>query len=373
MAASVATFADAGGSARVVGPASGHEHAVRLDPPRSFTAVAGGDVMTGYRVRAPAAVAGSASGMRFDFRPQLAAVRTVLQSADLAICHMEIPIGTSGGAFGDIGVSPFGGNLLLAPHEIAAGLRSAGFNRCSTASNHAYDAGATGIASTIDALREQGISTVGTARSQAESVDEPFDVNGVRVAHLAFTTYSNTNRPAERWRLNYTTSSSMIADSVAVARRNGAEVVIVSIHVSKELTSGPVPEDRSLVTALTAATDVDAVFVHGPHVVHPVEWVNQTPVWWSVGNFFTQMGPGSSGKYDSGLVTDGLIARVEFFEAGSGRFTARPDAIAICNDYVDRSVRPATAGLANPAISSRVRTELTNCLARIRAIVPGAL
>ena len=37
--------------------------------------------------------------------------------------------------------------------------------------------------------------------------------------------------------------------------------------------------------SVTAAADVDAVFVHGPHVVQPFEFVNGTPVWWSLGNF----------------------------------------------------------------------------------------
>ncbi|NND74549.1 MAG: hypothetical protein HKN44_06040 [Ilumatobacter sp.] len=162
----------------------------------------------------------------------------------------------------------------------------------------------------------------------------------------------------------------MIAERVAAMRQAGAEVVIVSLHVSKELTAGSVPEDRFLVSTLTAAADVDAVFIHGPHVVHPIGWVNGTPVWWSVGNFFTQMGPGSSGKYDDGRVTDGLLAHVRFHHDGS-RFVATPAAIAICNDFVDWTVRSATIGLREPTISARVRTELTNCLARIRAVFPG--
>jgi poly-gamma-glutamate synthesis protein (capsule biosynthesis protein) len=369
----VGTFAAAAGNGGLSGPASSRERATRLDPVRRFTVVAGGDIMTGHRVRDPAAAAGAANGLRFDFRPQLADVRSIVEPADLAICHMEVPIGTPGSEYGDIGVNAIGWTLLLAPYEIAPGLASAGFDRCSTASNHSNDAGVAGIASTIEVLHGQGISTAGTARSADEAVDEVFDVRGVRVAHLAFTMYSNTNRPADAWRLDYASSPSNIANRVAAVRQAGAEVVIVSLHVSRELTSGPVPEDRSFVTELTAAADIDAVFIHGPHVVHPVEWVNETPVWWSLGNFFTQMGPGSFGKYDSGAVTDGLLAHVEFVETGSGRFTARPAAIAICDDFVDRTVRSATVSLRDPSLAARVRIELTQCLARVRAIVPGAL
>ncbi|MGI9644188.1 MAG: CapA family protein, partial [Ilumatobacteraceae bacterium] len=295
----------------------------------------------------------------------------VLESADLAICHMEIPIGVPNGPFGDVGRSPYGGNLLLAPYEIAAGLGGAGFDRCSTASNHAYDTGTAGIASTIEALTAQQISVAGTARTPEEAADTLFDVNGVAVAHLAFTTYSNTARPASSWRLDYVDSPWTVVSRVEAARQSGAEVVLVSLHVSKELTSGPVAADRAFVRTLTAAADVDAVFLHGPHVVHPFEWVNDTPVWWSVGNFFTQMGPGSSGKYNTGWVTDGLLAAVDFLETSSGAFSARPSSIATCNDFVDRTVRSATASLA-ASPSTRVHDELSACLARTRTVVPDA-
>jgi len=46
-------------------------------------------------------------------------VRHMLEAADLANCHMEISIGAPGGSFGNAGRSPFGGNLLHAPNEVA--------------------------------------------------------------------------------------------------------------------------------------------------------------------------------------------------------------------------------------------------------------
>jgi poly-gamma-glutamate synthesis protein (capsule biosynthesis protein) len=355
-------------------PADVAAPAVRVaPPPRRVTVLAGGDVLTESRVRASAAAAGARTGKRFDFEPMFGELRAVIESADLAICNMEIPIGKPGGPYGYAGRSPYGGNLLLAPYEIASGLRSAGFDRCSTASNHAYDTGTAGIVSTIEALHANGISTAGTARNPAEAVDRIFRVDGVDIAHLAYTTYSNTVRPGVSWLLNYTRNPSIIADAAGRARAGGAEIVLVSLHLSKELARFPAPDDRALVTRLVALADIDAVFLHGPHVVQPFEMVGGTPVWWSLGNFVSEMGPPSVGRYATPRASDGLLAYVEFTETPSGGYAARPMSVAICNDFVDRTVRSPTVALARPDLAGRVSAELSACLDRTRTLVPDAL
>lgn len=361
-------------SSEVNGGATARSPATRLDPPgRSVSVIAGGDVLTESRVRSAAATDGAVTGLRFDFGPMFGELRPVIETADLAICHMEIPVGAPGGPYGYAGRSPFGGNRLLAPYEVAEGLRDVGFDRCSTASNHSNDVGAPGIASTIDALNSVGISVVGTARSVDEAAVTGFEVNRVEVAHLSYTTYSNTVLPAEWWRVNHTRNPRRIADAVDAARRSGVELVLLSLHVSTELQPAPTPGDRALIASLTAMADVDAVFVHGPHVVQPFEFVNGTPVWWSLGNFVSEMGPPSVGRYASPRTSDGLLAFVRFEEQPAGGFSASPSSVAICNDFSDRTVRSATIGLARPDLAGRVHTELAQCLSRTRALVPSAM
>lgn len=353
--------------------ATARSGAVRLTPPlRSVSVIAGGDVLTEERVRFAAALAGSAGGVRFDFGAMFGDVREVIETADLAICHMETPIGAPGGSYGYAGRSPFGGNLLLAPNEIAGGLRNVGFDRCSTASNHANDLGSAGIDSTIAALSAVGITTAGTAGSADAAAVSVFEVGRFKVAHLSYTTYSNTVAPLESWRLNSTRDPRRIAGDVGAARRAGAEIVLISLHVSTELQTGPTVADRSLVTSLTSMSDVDAVFMHGPHVVQPFEFVNGTPVWWSLGNFVSEMGPPSVGRYASARTSDGLMAFVRFDERASGGFAVTTDSVALCNDFTDRTVRSATLGLARSDLPARVHDELSQCLARTRQRVPAA-
>ena len=354
--------------------ASGSRVAERVaGPARRVSVIAGGDILTESRVRAVAAAHGAATGARFDFAPMFAPVRPLIESADVAICHMELPIGTAGGSYGNHGRSPYGGNLLVAPYEIAAAARAAGFDRCSTASNHAYDVGAGGIASTFDALTANGLGSSGTARSVAESGPVHFTVDGIRLAHVSFTTGSNTVSPTERWRLNLSRNPSVIAGQVTQARADGAEIVLLSLHVTNEMLPVPIAADHDLVASIVRTSAVDAVFVHGPHVVQPFGFVDRTPVWWSLGNFVSEMGgPTATGRYVDPRTGDGLLATVEFVDMGDGEFFVDAGSIAICNEYAARTVRAATVDLARADLPASTHAELQACLERTREVVPGA-
>ena len=354
--------------------ASVDQHAERVaGPPRRVTVVAGGDILTEFRVRQVAAGYGGASGARFDFGPMFAPVRPILESADLAVCHMELPIGAPGGAYGNHGRSPFGGNRLVAPYEIAVGVRDAGFDRCSTASNHSYDTGNDGIASTLAALDAHGLGRTGTARTPDESQPSHVMIDGIDIAHVSFTAGSNTVVPSEAWRLNVSRNPAAIAAHVDRARRDGARIVVLSLHLTQEMLTGPTSADRALVTSVIERAPVDAVFVHGPHVVQPFEYVRGVPVWWSLGNFVSEMGgPTAAGKYVDPRTGDGLLAFVSFTEFADGSFRAEADSIAICNERSARTVRVATRDLAGGGLSSAIRSELQACLARTRSLVPNA-
>jgi Bacterial capsule synthesis protein PGA_cap len=351
------------------GPASATQPAVRLTTPlRSFSLVATGDILTESLVMSAAARA-AGTGARYNFAPLFAPVAAMVSSADIAICHMEMPIGAPGDPPGVYGRSPFGGNLILAPYEIAEGLGRTGFDRCSTASNHSYDLAAPGIATTLSALDAAGMTHVGTARSPTEAATSIMTVSGVRLAHLAYTRYSNTVLPGEPWRVNFAASPAQVAADVNAARAAGAEVVVVSLHLSKELLSSPFPEDRQFVTNLTALAHIDLVVQHGPHVIQPVERVNGTWVYWSVGNFISGMGTASSGKYSDLRTLDGLAASARFTESASGEFTVETWPILLCNEPFTRTIY-APISLGQP-LSAIVRSGLDACIRRSAPVVPS--
>lgn len=342
-------------------------------PARTFSVVATGDWLAETRITRAAAAA-APPGVRYDHRALLTPIAPIVRSADLAICHMETPIGLPGATVGFVGRSPIGGyTLISAPYELAGDLRRVGFDRCSTASNHSWDQGAAGVAATLDAIDAAGLGHVGTARSEAEwgARTAPFDVRGVRVAHLAYARNSNTGFPADAWRWSYAADAATVARDVAEARRRGAEVVIVSLHVFVEMTSAPTADDRALVTAITAASDVDLVVMHGPHTVHPLETVNGTPVFWSLGNLASGMGVAGRGRYTDPRTLDGLLAAVRFTERPEGGFRAEAFPVLLCEMTDSRVVHPGIAAATAPGTPAADRDDIAACIARSAPVVPG--
>ncbi|MBI5087485.1 MAG: CapA family protein [Actinobacteria bacterium] len=340
-------------------------------PPRSCSVLCAGDVLTEDRVMRMAA-GGATDGTAYDFAALFAPVRAIVSSVDLAVCHMEVPIAWPGQRPGYWGRSPYGGNLLLSPHEMAESLRRTGFDRCSTASNHSFDLGSDGIASTLAAFDDVGLTHTGTARSPDEAaVDRSvLTVNGVRVAHLSYTRYSNTVLPRDSWQVSFAATPAQVADDVAAVRAAGAQVVIVSVHLSQEMQAGPTADDRAFATQVAQLSDVDLIVHHGPHVVQPVERVAGTVIWWSVGNFVSSMGTGGRGRYSDPRSRDGLFATARLTERSDGTFDVAPTTILVCNEASSRTVRAPVTELADPALPPWLRAEMQQCLDRTLPVVP---
>ena len=340
-------------------------------PGRTFTVAAVGDWLAENLVNSAAASA-APPGVRYDHEPLLTAVTPLVQWADLAICHMETPIGVPGAIAGYAGKGPYGTNLIAAPYELANDLRGVGFDRCSTASNHAYDLGTAGITSTLDALDEAGLGHSGTARTVAEAgaTAHLLTVNGVTVAHLSYARNSNSGWPAEDWRIDKAVTATKVVQDAAAARAAGAEVVIVSLHVYVEMQTGPTADDRALVQQITSQAGVDLVLVTGPHVIQPYEQVNGTWVFWSLGNFISGMGVPNRGKYSDPRTLDGLLATVRFTEQADGTWLAEPWAVLLCNVTGSRHVYPGVTTLQGSAISATLRSQLQACVNRTVPVEP---
>ena len=337
-------------------------------PTRTFTLAAVGDFLSEDVVNRRAAVVAPA-GARVDYEPLLRPVEPLIQKADLAICHMETPIGAPGTVMGFVGHSPNGLALIAAASESAGDLRRVGFDRCSTASNHANDLGLTGIASTLAALDAAGISHSGTARTATEASVSTLLVNGIRVTHLAYARNSNTGFPQDPWRLNRAVDATQVVRDVARARAMGAEVVVVSVHVYVEMQRGPTADDRALITRITAGAGPDLVIIHGPHVVQPVERVNGKVVFWSVGNFISGMGVSGRGKYTDPRTLDGLLAMARFTQRSDGTWATTASPVLLCNVTATRMVYPGISWLRRTDLSPALRASLQACRARASAVV----
>ena len=278
--------------------------------PQSFTLVATGDVLVHQDLELTAGALQDDGG--YDFDAVLAPVAPLVQAADLAICHLETPVAPPGG--------PYRGYPSFAVQpEIVDALAGAGYDLCSTASNHSLDDGAEGLARTLDALDAAGIAHSGTYRSEADSlVPTIVDVAGVRVGHIAATYGLNGGGPpADRaWSVAVAPVpdvDGMLA-AAARARAAGAEVVVASLHCCVEYEHEPTEGQVSAVRALLAAPDIDLVIGHHAHVVQPFERIDGEWVAYGLGNFVAQMAR-------QGDPYDEVAARFTFTRGTDGRFT----------------------------------------------------
>lgn len=256
-------------------------------PDAQFSIVATGDVLTHTPVLASAKIAGG-----YDFSPLLAPVDPWVQGADLALCHLEVPIAPPG-------VTPTGYPVFGAPTQIAADLKEQGWDGCSTASNHSVDKGFAGVSATLDALDAAGLGHAGTARTAAEAAQPQLyrlERSGqtVTVAHIA-AAYGTNGMPVDSdkpWSVQLIDVPAIVAEATA-ARQAGADLVVVSVHCCVEYVTEPSAQQLQVDQQLADSGVVDLVIGHHAHVPQPVAHLTGGPrgegMWvaYGLGNFIS--------------------------------------------------------------------------------------
>jgi len=264
-------------------------------------------------------------------------VADVFQAADVAFVNIEGPLadGLPSTKCGPTSTSCY---AFRTPTRYTAALTSAGIDLVSLANNHAFDLGAAGQQSSMDALDAVGIAHAGRYGDVGR-----LSVGEVSIAMVAAHSGScclNVNDLAE------------VQAAVALADAE-ADIVILSFHGGAEGSGARhVPgkleiawgEHRGDVRALArAAIDAgaDLVLGHGPHVLRAMEVYRGRLVAYSLGNFTGYKQFGRSGGYGGTTV----ILEAELAANGVLR-SARLRPIALDADSVPKP-DPTGLGLAH--------------------------
>ncbi len=331
--------------------------------PRSITMAFTGDTLPHSPLwRRAARNAADAGRDGHDFGPMLAELAPLLEPVDVAVCHLETPIAPEGEEFTTF---PFYG----VPAEIADAIADAGYDRCSTASNHTADRGPEGIDRTVEVLGSRGIGQSGMARTPAEIEPQVVDVGGVGVSHLSYTwSYNGLSLPdGEEWRSALIDVDRILADA-ASARERGAHVVVVSLHWGAERVHGVTSWQRRIAEELTAGGTLDLIVGHHAHVVQPIEQVNGTWVVFGLGNILSNLPTNSSWP---AATQDAVVVTVELAVGAGGAVTVgRP---VVHPTWVDKDagwvVRQVDAELARDDLTAGQRGRLERSRARTEAIL----
>lgn len=238
-----------------------------------------------------------AGGKGYDFKPIIEYIKQAVQGYDLKYYNQETVLGGS-----EIGVSDY--PTFNSPQEAGDAMLDAGFNLVSLATNHTMDRGEKAVLKSTEYWKkhETEALAVGSYSSEEErNKVQVRSINGISYSMLNYTygtngipvpkgkdylcnvwpTDLNINDPSRDTKYqNYKTQVKKDIDAV----RNQVDVLIVAMHWGVEYTHKPTAYEKDMAKFL-AENGVNIVIGTHPHVVQPVEWIGDTIVFYSLGNF----------------------------------------------------------------------------------------
>ena len=298
----------------------------------------------------------------YDFRPMFADIRPLVSGVDVAVCHLETPIAPDGE---ELSTYPFFG----VPKEITTAIADAGFDRCSTASNHTYDRGNDGIDATVNALLAAGVQESGMARTPKEIEPHIFTVKGIKLCHLSYTfSYNGLIMPDEtQWRSAIINTKRILRDAQR-ARELGSQATIVSMHWGTEKDSNTNSMQTSVADELTASGLVDLIVGHHAHVVQPTSQVNGIWVMYGLGNVLSNLPTDERWPINS---QDAVIATTSLTISSSGKAVFEKPVMH--PTWVDKShgwvIRDVQKSLRMSTISYGLARELELSLGRTTQVL----
>ena len=123
----------------------------------------------------------------YDFSYIFEDIKYNIQTADISIGNLETTFAGSSNGYSN-------SNKFNAPERLATNLKKLGIDVLTTANNHSFDYGYSGIESTINYLDEADIAHTGTFKSEEEQNKILIqNVKGINIAILSYTYGTNKN------------------------------------------------------------------------------------------------------------------------------------------------------------------------------------
>lgn len=116
-------------------------------------------------------------GQRYDFDNDYEQIAPLLQQADLSLGDFEGTINP------DLPLAGY--PIFNAPPEVVTSIKKAGYDVLDLAHNHILDTGISGLLSTVDIFKQQGLETIGVATEDNQDFLIK-EIKGVKIALLAY-------------------------------------------------------------------------------------------------------------------------------------------------------------------------------------------
>ena len=216
----------------------------------------------------------------YDFKPMLKYTKEIVKDYDLAYYNQETILGGE-----ELGLSTY--PQFNSPYEVGDAFLDAGFNLVSLATNHTIDRGEKGVLNSRNywnTKKEQAL-----ARGSYSSFDERDEViikesKGIKYGFLSYTTYTNgLIVPKGKEYLVNVYDKDLIKKEIE-SYKDKVDLLIVAMHWGEEYMTYPVNSQKEIAKYLSSL-GVDLIIGCHPHVIEPIEFIDNTLVIYSLGNF----------------------------------------------------------------------------------------
>lgn len=201
----------------------------------------------------------------YDFSYVFEDIKDYVSSSDIAVGNLETTF-----AGKEKGYSNY--PRFNTPEQLAYNLKDFGIDVLSTANNHCMDTNFSGLVSTLNYLDDAGISYMGT-NSTAQNQNKILikDVNGIKIAFLAFTYGTNgiSVPDAKSFAVNLI-DDDLILKQISLAKEQKPDLICASMHWGIEYQTKQNAEQERLANLLFT-NGVDVILGSHPHVLQPME------------------------------------------------------------------------------------------------------
>lgn len=216
---------------------------------------------------------------QYNFDKMLSLIKPIVKEHDLAFYNQETILGGT-----SLGLSSY--PAFNSPQEVGEAFTSVGFNLVSLANNHTLDIGKKGIVSSNNYWKtKKDVLTSGSYNTQKERDNIVVkEVHGIKYALFAYTTTTNGITPSNDYYVNVYDEQQVKKDIDMV--KGKVDLLLVSMHWGTEY-SMKITKEQEDIAKYLSSLGVNIIIGHHPHVIEPIDYIDDTLVIYSLGNFIS--------------------------------------------------------------------------------------
>lgn len=217
---------------------------------------------------------------QYDFTDNLTHMKDLVSSYDLAYYNQESILGGV-----NLGLDSY--PRFNSPQEVGDAFIDAGFNMISLANNHTLDQGESGIIESLTYWNDKDVITAGSYLSQEDKSEiKIYTTNNITYAFFSYTTTTNgLSIPSSKDYLVDVYSFEQASKDIKQVR-DLVDFVFVAMHWGDEYQFSPNNNQISIANDLSTL-GVDIIIGAHPHVIEPIEFIDDTLVIYSLGNLIS--------------------------------------------------------------------------------------